>query len=345
MNDSTPLTIKDIAKMAQVSPSTVSRFLNSSGYVGKDASIRIEKVIQATGFIPNSAARSLVINKTNMIGVIVPTLDNSVYIDFLKGVSDKAEEHGYSVVIGKRGGSLKQVQESMMHLASLKVDGIVMTTSEQFLIDDDEFILPFIKQHIPIVQLGKGYDFIEADSVSENAIDAGMQVGSHLARMGHEKVAVIGSMVHPFVRERVSGFKKAYLDMGITSSDIRQFDADYTRSGGFMAMKKILTDDSFKPTAVFGLNDVMAIGALLAAEEMKVVVPEEISIIGIDGIELGNMVRPRLSTLVLPIYELGSELYSLLHSRMKGEYTGPARHKVYTGRLAIRESSYYSKLM
>jgi len=345
MEKNTPLTIKDIAKMAQVSPSTVSRFMNESGYVGKDAAVRIDNILKSTGFVANSAARSLVSNKTNLIGVIVPTLDNQIYLDLLKGISDDAERNGYSVVIGKRGESLQKVRESMIHLASLNVDGIVMTTSENLIVNEDEYILPFIKKHIPIVQLGSGYEFVETDSVSVDSINTGKQVGSHLARMGHERVAIIGGQITRFVRERVEGFKLAYLEQGLSGADIRIFSADYTQSGGYLAMQKILSDSSFKPTAVFGLNDVMAIGALLAAEDMKIPIPDQVSIIGIDGIEMGNMVRPRLSTCVLPIYEMGTELFSLLNSRMRGEYVGAARHKVFTGRLNIRESSLSSILV
>jgi DNA-binding LacI/PurR family transcriptional regulator len=102
----------------------------------------------------------------------------------------------------------------------------------------------------------------------------------------------------------------------------------------------LLSDGSFIPSAIFALNDIMAIGALMAAEELRYEVPKQLSIIGIDGIDLGNVVRPRLSTLVLPIHEIGIELFSMLHSRMKGEYSGPSRHQVFTGRLVIRESTF-----
>lgn len=338
-----PTTVKDIALIAGVSVSTVSRYLNNSGYVGKQAATKIEHVIKATGFVVNSAARSLVLNKTNLLGVIMPTFENPIYFELLKGLNEQAEQHGYSVVIGQRGETKDKLKESMMHLASLKVDGIVMTTPENLIINEEEYLSPFIKKHIPVVQLGKQNEKMGTDGVSENSIDSGKQIGTHLARMGHKRVSIIGNQENYFVKERVRGFKIAYLEHGLPVDGIQIYPADFTRSGGYLIAKELLSDKRNAPSAIFALNDVMAIGALMAAEELCYEIPNQLAIIGIDGIDLCNVVRPRLSTLVLPIREIGTELFSLLYTRMTGDYTGSSRHKIFSGRLSIQESTFQTK--
>ena len=338
MNNNGPETIADIAEMAGVSPTTVSRVINNSGYVGKKTREKVENIIKATGFIPNMAAKTLVTSKTNMIGLILPTFNNPVYLEILKGVNEAAIENGYSVVIGQRGEEKKALEDSIMHLASLNVDGIISTIPEHLFIEPEKYLLPFIRKNFPLVQLGKGNSELGIDGVSTNPYESGFQVGRHLASQGHERVAIMGFEENPFTRERVHGLESAYIESGIGIKYLKHFDADMTKNGGYRAACWVFEDPD-KPTAIFTLNDIMAIGVYMAAEDKGVSIPSDISIIGIDGIDLGLLVRPRLSTYTLPLYELGRELFTLLHSRMDGTYEGDVRSVEFHGRLTVREST------
>ena len=338
MKTSEPETIADIAQMAGVSPTTVSRVINNSGYVAKTTREKVENILKATGFVRNMAATTLVTSRTHMVGLILPTFNNPVYLDILKGVNEAAIENGYGVVIGQRGEEAKALNESITHLASLNVDGIISTFPEYHALKPEEYLLPFIKKNFPLVQLGTGRKDLEIDSVFTDAFGAGFQVGRHLASLGHERVAIIGHQENPFSQDRVRGLKSAYVESGIGPKFLKLFDADMTKSGGYDAACEVFADQN-KHTAIFALNDVMAIGALLAAEDRDIRIPEEISVIGIDGIDAGLLVRPRLSTFILPTYDMGHELFQLLFSRMSGSYQGDARNVEFHGRLAVREST------
>lgn len=344
MNMKEPVTIADLASMTGVSPSTVSRVINNSGYVGKKTREKVENIISITGFTPNMAAKSLVTTKTNLVGLLLPTLNNPVYFDILKGVNEAAVEFGYSVVITQRGETLKFLKESLMNLASLNVDGIISTIPEYHDTPPEEYLLPFIRKKHPLVQIGKASADLSIDGVSTNAFDTGFQIGHHLASLGHERVGIIGSQKNLYCHERVEGFKSAYLEAGIGIKYLKYFEADMSKSGGYKAACKIF-DHKDQLTALFALNDIMALGAYLAAEDNGVRIPSDISIIGIDGIDIGSLLRPKLSTFVLPTHEMGKELFYLLHSRITGEYSGTARSIEFHGRLFPRGSTLSSKMI
>lgn len=338
MHGSNPETIADVAEIAGVSASTVSRVINNSGYVGKKTREKVEQVLSATGFLPNMAAKTLVTSKTHLVGFILPTFNNPVYLELLKGVHEAAIENSYSVVIGQRGEEQEELEASFLHLASLNVDGIISTIPEYHAVSLEKYLQPFLNRHFSLVQLGKGNMELGIDGVSSNTFEAGFQIGRHLASQGHERLAVIGYDANPFMKERVKGLESAYIESGIGTKHVKYFDADMTKSGGYQAACKVF-EDPLKPTAIFTLNDIMAIGVYMAADDKGINIPSDISIIGIDGIELDLLVRPRLSTFILPLYEMGRELFSLLLSRMDGSYKGDARTTEFQGRLVVREST------
>lgn len=338
MSSETPQTIADVARIAGVSASTVSRVINDSGYVGKKTRERVETVLKATGFTPNMAAKTLVTSRTSLIGLILPTFDNPVYLEILKGANEAATQAGYSVVIGQRGEDQVNLHESVMHLAALNVDGIISTLPEHLSVPAEEYLLPFIQKKFPLVQLGEGQREYNIDGVSTDAVATGRTVGDHLASLGHEHVAIIGTRLNPFTRMRIEGFEDAYIQAGIGTRGLAMFEADMSRTGGYRAACEVIACPE-RPSAIFALNDVMAIGAIMAAEEAGLRVPEDISVIGIDGIDLGTLMRPRLSTYALPLYEMGRELFALLHARISGAYAAEARTVVLGGRLVPREST------
>jgi DNA-binding LacI/PurR family transcriptional regulator len=331
-------TITDLAKIAGVSAATVSRVLNNSGYVGKKTRQKVQNVIKAHNFLPNLAARSLATSKTYLIGLIIPNFDNPVYLEVLKGVNFAAIERGYSVVLSQCGEEPESIRESMLHLAALKVDGIIATHPEVHDIDLTQYLTTFIAERVPIARLGDADQKWKVDGVAADSFESGRLAADHLARLGHDRIGVLGVAVNSHVKRRVEGIKAALLENGRSPKNIIQYDADFTQSGGYRAALSALKQPD-RPNAYLALNDVMAIGALMAAEDFGLHVPKDAAIVGIDGIHLGLLVRPRLSTVVLPTFEMGKKLFELIHSRLTGEYSGEAREIVFHSRLVARESS------
>jgi DNA-binding LacI/PurR family transcriptional regulator len=331
-------TIADIAKIAGVSSATVSRVINNSGYVGAKTRSLVENAVKTTGFVPNAAAKAMVTRQTNLVGLIIPTFENPVYQEILKGANDAAVERGFSVVLGLEGEDDKSVSAAILRLAALQVDGIIVAKPEFHSIETAEHLKPFIARRLPIVQLGNRVAENDIDGITIDNFDCGYAAGMHFSRLGHESLTMIGEPVNGFVRERQEGFRKAYVDQGLPVSGLVVEAADFSRSGGNAAALRAL---AARPgtTALLAMNDIMAIGAIDAAERAGRRVPEDLAIAGFDGIQLGALVRPRLTTIIFPTYEMGRALVDLLLSRIEGEWAGEARQMIFKGRLMVREST------
>jgi LacI family transcriptional regulator len=333
-----PRTIADLGRIAGVSASTVSRVLNDSGYVNPRTRRKVENVIKAHGFTPNRVARSLATARTSLIGLIVPSLENPVYLEILKGVNASAIEQGYSVVLSQSGEEPESVRESMMHLAALRVDGIIATQPEVHDVDLARHLTPFLAEKIPIARLGTADNEWKIDGVLADSFETGRLAAEHLLQLGYERIAVLGSAVNPQVKLRLEGIRSALLARGLPLKNLQLLDADFSQSGGAAAALEALQRPD-RPSALLALNDVMAIGALMAAESLGLAVPSDVAVVGIDGIPVGQMVRPRLSTVVLPTFEMGRALFEMIHSRLDGTYSGKARQAVFHVRMLVRDST------
>jgi LacI family transcriptional regulator len=331
-------TLADIARLAGVSMTTVSRVINNSGYVGQKTRSVVEDAIRTTGFVPNAAAKAMVTGQTNLIGLIIPTFENPVYQEILKGANDAAGEQGFSVVLGIEGEDEKSVSAAILRLAALRVDGIIVAKPEFHAIDTVEHLRPFLARGLPIVQLGGRNMEYGIDGITINDFACGYAAGMHFARLGHEFCTLIGEPVNSFVHQRHEGFRKAYMDQGLPLDNLFVEPADFSRSGGSLAALRALAARP-NTSAILAMNDIMAIGAMDAAEQSRRRVPEDLAIAGFDGIQLGTLVRPRLTTIIFPTYEMGKALVDMLLSRINRDWTGEAREKAFDGRLMTREST------
>jgi len=332
------MTIQDVARLAGVSAATVSRVLNGSGYVGEKTRHKVRDVIEATGYVPNAAARTLVTQRTKLIGLVFPTLENPVYTEILKGANDAAMDAGYSVVLGIVGEDEGASHAALLRFAALQVEGIIASNPEYHRRKNVEHLTPFMQRNAPIVHLGEPDVEHSIDGIEVNDYEGGYEVGSHLARLGHERVIIIGQDENIYVARRHDGFRTAYRDAGLTLAALRVEKADFTRAGGYEAASRIVKELP-ETTAVFAMNDIMAMGALEAFEHAGKAVPGDIAVVGFDGIQLGLLIRPRLTTFVIPSWEIGHTLAALLIDRIEGRYSGPAKSVIVSGRLAIREST------
>lgn len=332
------ITMQDIARLAGVSAATVSRVLNGSGYVGEDTRRKVRDVIEATGYVPNAAARTLVTQRTKLIGLVFPTLENPVYTEILKGVNDAAMDAGYSVVLGIVGEDEGASHAALLRFAALQVEGIIASNPEYHRRKNVEHLTPFMQTKAPLVHLGEPDGEHSIDGIEVNDYEGGYEVGRHLARLGHERVVIIGQDENIYVARRHEGFRTACRDAGLNLANLRVEKADFTRAGGYEAASRIVKELP-ETTAVFAMNDIMAMGALEAFEHAGKAVPGDIAVVGFDGIQLGLLIRPRLTTFVIPSWEIGHALGELLIDRIEGRYSGPAKGVTVAGRLAIREST------
>jgi len=327
-------TIEHIAQLAKVSKATVSRVLNNSPKVTEETREKVMKVIKESGYYPSAMARRLTTNKAETIGLIIPspqdkTFGNPFYTEILRGFTHQAKIEGYDLLLF--------INEHQFNYSKLfhdrRVDGLLLVGIKR----NDKGITQLSKNKFPYILTGK-IDYKEANYVDAENRRGAYQAVSHLINLGHKRIAYIGgSFEFVFNQERFEGYLSALRDHNLEYGKELTMESISTQESGYEAMRKILKSSSI-PTAVFAANDLDAIGAMKAIKDKGLRIPEDISLIGFDDIQLASYTEPSLTTVRQPIYEMGITAISLLVRLIEEKEKRPSRVEMPT-QLIIRESS------
>lgn len=301
------MTIKEIAKLANVSTSTISRVVNNSGYVKKDVREKIELLIEETGYRPNAHAKALLQNKSNTIGVILPKVNSSSSGDTVAGIDDFFSSNGYSIILGNSNHSIEKELELFRLFQEKRVDGIILMATE-LTKGHQEFIK---KSGIPTVILGQE----SLDSTPCVVFDdefAARELTEYLTSKVKKDIAFIGVGEYDIAvgKKRKNGFLSVLKekDIKIDENFIKQ--GDFTVESGYRTCKAIF--ETRKPKAIFAVTDKMAIGAMRYLFEKGLRVPQDISIVGMGGTDLGKYYHPVITTCKYNYNNLGYEGAKLL---------------------------------
>jgi LacI family transcriptional regulator len=323
--------IKDIAKQIGVSPSTVSRVVNGKKYVDAEKRARILKLIEETGYVPDKAARSMVSGRSFTVGIVLPAAYTMFQRQLLSLLERRLESFGYHSLFFfvKLEGSNED--ECIYRLKSENLDGVVLLHE----IKDLAFYEYLIRTGMPTVSATFCFPGIPAIRVNEE--QAAADAVKHLVNIGHRKIALIGGAIGTFAEQRAIGYFKALEAAEIDRDENRAaFAPQCNAESGLYCMKELLLRDK-DFTAVFAVTDELAIGAIRALKDEGISVPEGVSIIGFDGIELSNYLIPRLTTIRQPLEEIGEQAALTLHRRINGSYAGG--DTVLPHKLIVREST------
>jgi Transcriptional regulators len=301
--------IKIIARKAGVSISTVSRVMNGTKPVSPELQKRVYDAVQQMDYKPNSIARSLILNKTNLIGVVVPDVSNSFHAQLLSGIENYAAQEQYGVIICNVYQNLGRRQKYFNLMMERHVDGIILLHDDTL-----EELSAFRKvSSIPIIFASVPVEAAEVPFVGIDEIKAAYDAVSHLIAKGHRNIALIHGVCHALGTLRKEGYCKALTEHGIPIRKEIFVQRPSSIEYGYQAMEQLLDLNlPERPTAVFCVSDEMAVGALDCLLDKGLRVPEDISLMGFDDIDLGQVVRPRLTTIHQPIYEIGEEAAKLL---------------------------------
>jgi len=329
-------TIQDVAKYAGVSVATVSHVINNTHYVSPELSQRVDEAIRALNYQPNKLARALNRRDIPLLALIVPDISNPYWSSFSRAVQDIADPCEYSVIVCSSDGLYEREKRFLRSLSGL-IGGIIIHPYHVTLADVNQLI----GGKIPVLILG---DFIsdEAqpqnwDQVASNNLESAQLVVEHLIGLGHRKIAFIqGPEGTPTSKRRLAGFLRALETAGIPVVDDLIVTGDYTHKGGYLAMKDLL-NRHLRPTAVACANDLSALGALEAAKQMGLSIPQDLSIVGFDNIDEAALASPPLTTVHLSPRHIGKVAAETLIERMKGRQE-PIRVLI-EGSLVIRKSS------
>jgi LacI family transcriptional regulator len=327
------VTIKDVARLAGVSISTVSRVLNDTCPVGEDKRLRVEQAVEELGFTPHPNARGLSRLRTGGIGVVVPSISGEFFSEFLTSVDDKAQELGYYLLISashRERGDFRQALASMYG----RVDGLIVVAPGKAEYDTDNRIL----KTIPSVLVNEtGSERIPSLGI-QNEKGFGL-VTDHILSKGHVRVALIrGPKDVADARERTKGFRKTLHRHGIADADVIEEIGDFTRESGYEAVERIFSQ-GLRPTAILAQNDLMALGAMSYLFEIGVRVPDDVIVSGFDDVAAARYSTPSLTTVRVPIRSLGELAMARLHDRLRGHNGQTSENKLLPVHLVPRAST------
>ena len=325
----------DVASAAGVSSATVSRVLNSSGYVSKAARKGVMRAVRALGYRHNDLARSLITRRTNMIALLVGDIRNPYFSAMAKDVEEVANRNGYTMLLCNIGGNREIEIAYVNNLLARRVDGFIFAqTSASRSYYAERRILD-----VPVVVIDPQIHIPRADAVFlENCLGA-MSAVSHLIELGHQRIAHIsGPRSFVTAQKRIEGYWEALREHGLRVPKEYFQEGDYRPEGGRLCMKKLL-DLPIPPTAVFAANDDMAIGAMSEIAEVGLSIPQDISVVGFDDIPLASLVWPSLTTIAQPPPHLGGMAMQMLADRCAGKAARNRQVLVVKPSLIVRKST------
>lgn len=308
------ITIADVAKSAGVSVATVSRVMNHSGLVAEPTAKKVRAAIQELTYVPNEQARNLRRNESRTVLVLLPNITNPYYANIYSGINEKAQELGYGLLMcNTEGKGLKETLSGAIE--GKRADGAILLA-----IDREDSWIEQCGRDFPIVQCCEHAEGCDTPYVSVDNYKAGYEATRYLVELGHRKIGTISSTNHfASTRLRMKGFNDALRDAGLKAD--RRFigyaDERYSYFSSLKAAKKIFSCGEL-PDALFCIGDSLAMSAVVAANEMGISVPGQVSIIGFDDVMYTNMIHPYLTTIVQPCVELGRSAMDMLCTVMSG---------------------------
>lgn len=303
------MTLNEIAQMAGVAKSTVSRYLNN-GSVSEKTKQKLQKIIKETGYVPNQFAQSLKAQRSNMIGIVLPRFDSPSTNQVLKGLDDLAYQKGYQLVLTNSNLDIQREKENLSLLERQKVSGIILIAS--FL--DDEIKQQIKNLTVPILVIGQQIDQIPC--LTHQDYEAGKQIAEHALALGHQKLLYVGVTADDNAVGvlRRDGFMHTVAEAGLESEFI---ETSFSRKEAYKQALDYLP--TTQATYIAAATDQIAIGITNAAQDLNLSIPDDFSLSGFGGYSESDYAYPRITTVDYPFYELGKKALDLIEQLTQGE--------------------------
>lgn len=303
------VTIYDVAREANVSMATVSRVVNGNPNVKPSTRKKVLEVIERLEYRPNAVARGLASKKTTTVGVIIPDISNNVYAEAARGIEDIATMYRYNIILANSDQNEEKELSLLDTMLGKQVDGIVMMSDAV----TPKLIQAMENSPVPIVLAGSVADSEKLPSVNIDYFQATYEAVKMLIDNGHKRIAFVSGPLNYTInaKYKLEAYKKALCDAGLEVDKSLIVAEDDTYDGGMEAWKE-LNAIEHPPTAYFAGSDELAIGIIHAAQDQGMKVPEDIEVISFENTKLARMVRPQLTSVVLPLYDIGAVSMRLL---------------------------------
>ena len=328
-------TMADVAREAGVSVATVSRLLNNQESVSPDTAARVFAAIEKLSYEPNILARNLRRNESRVILILAPNVTNPYYAHILSGIGDVSTKLGYSALIFTTSDDIEREREGLDMLKKRRADGAILMASNI----GCNWLLEYSSQ-FPLVQCSEYDPTVDIPHVSIDNYQATVDGMEYLIGLGHERIAIISSE-NEYISTalRLKGYKDTLKKHGVMANEeyIIYASRDYSFKSGKAKAKELLKV-SPRPTAIFCISDTLALGAITAAKELGLRVPEDVTVIGFDDVEHTTMFHPYITTVAQPCYDLGKQAAKMLYAQMTQGKEIP-RQMILDHKLIVRESS------
>jgi LacI family gluconate utilization system Gnt-I transcriptional repressor len=311
--------IEEVARLAAVSAITVSRTLNTPDKVSESTRKAVWDAIEKTGYIPNRLAGSLASNRSHTIGVIIPTIINSIFADKVQGMTDVLLKEGYHLMLANSGYSLEVEADLVSAFVAQRPSGLVLTGVSH-------------AERTRSLLARAGIAVVETWSLSDKPIDmlvgfsneeAARAMVLHLHGLGYGKIGLVSAPVEHNDRavSRVAGYRRAVRECGLPDARSLEREAAFSFRNGATALSSLIEEHP-DMDAIFFANDILAAGALLECQRRGISVPDEFGIAGFDDVDLAAETVPELTTVRIPRYEIGARAAQLILDRILGRETG-----------------------
>lgn len=326
-------TMKDVAELAGVSTATVSRVLTGKTNVSPELRARVLKAVEELDYQPSRVARSLRVRTTQIIGLIISDIRNPFFTSVVRGVEDVAYANGYTLILCNSDEDPAKERLYIDVMRAERVAGIIISPTSE----TNEYYKLLLESGISIVSMDRRMRGLEVDTVVVNNVEGAYQAVSHLIKLGHKRIGLIGGPTMITTgRERQEGYEKALKEHGLAVTPGLIKVGDFKQESGYQRANEFLEVED-PPTALFVANNLMTLGALNAIHERGLKIPQDIAIVGFDDMPWAPSLEPPLTVIAQPTYELGRAAAEALLGRIT-DRDRPVREVKLATTLIVRKS-------
>jgi LacI family transcriptional regulator len=310
-------TLKEVAKQAGFSTATVSNVLNATKYVSDEVKEQVYSVMKALNYQPNNIAKSLRIQKSRIIGLLIPEIDNPFYSSVVRGIEYELAANKYNVLLCNTDSSIEKEREYLEGLIGKRIDGLIVSSAG----NTGDYFRSLESAGVPIVFLNRCPPFMNCDVIMTNNTRGAYTATEHLITHGYRKIGIItGPPSISTGKDRITGYRRALEDYGIAELEPLVKEGLFDYQSGYEKMKELM-EQEMKPEAVFISNNSMTLGGYKYLKEKGIRIPEEVAVIAFDDPEWAELVNPPVTSVRQQTYELGIQAAKLMTSSIKDTKT------------------------
>ncbi|MDQ0859530.1 LacI family DNA-binding transcriptional regulator [Bacillus sp. V2I10] len=327
-------TLKDVANLAGVSTATVSNVTNNTKFVSEDVKRKVLDAMKTLNYRPNTLAKSLRVQETKLIGVLISDITNPFFSKVVRGIEYEANKNGYNILLCNTESNAEKEQEYLDILIGKRIDGLIISSSG----NKEEYIKHLESANIPIVFLNRSPESALMKTVMTNNIRGSYLAAEHLINHGYEKISIIsGPQTYSTGRDRLIGYKRAMEDYGLQIDEKLIKIGNFDIESGYQLMKELINSGE-KVDACFIANNSMTLGAYKYLKETNLKIGTNLAIVGYDESDWADIVEPPLSTISQPAYEQGTQAAELVIANINGKELTNQKVIYLEPKMIIRES-------